>query len=276
MFTYHSNTAYTCHVDDLPDVLDGKYVAEQNRAMYVEKMGNHANEYATANYFGGFQYRADAKVLLQGWPEGAAIVERLRAGIEVPAPVSIRRKHCWTNDGELNVDRALRGDWDIAYRGTTKNPRVASPVVTLACQYGGNWKLTPQQLQWQAIAACVVVDALESAGYGVDYWAVHVSEARSSVVVTGIQVKTAGDPLRSDVVCGLLGHAGGYRAFGHMLDLSARIAVPDNLGTPQPVSLTAMERIGLTPDAIMTDSYSEVAAVANITKALATITGERP
>lgn len=68
------------------------------------------------------------------------ILEKLVAALRkrLPPAEDLRHRQEWGRDGHtLDAMRALRGDWDTAYRRTARRPRVSSPIVTLVATPGG-------------------------------------------------------------------------------------------------------------------------------------------
>jgi hypothetical protein len=93
-------------------------------------------------WYGGIASKAEAAaVLSSGWEKGATKASKLREslGVELPRAKSRRRRKVWGSEGaSLNVDRALAGDWDNAYRSTVRELRDGqSTCVTLVAGWGG-------------------------------------------------------------------------------------------------------------------------------------------
>ena len=110
---------------------------------------------------GGIASWADAENLLnKGWREGAERALALKDRIMADAPMlpkvrRNRRRQCWAAVGEsLDVDRAMRGEWDRAWRGSRREQVVGSnKCVTLNVGWGGNSHRSADELFWSG--ACM-------------------------------------------------------------------------------------------------------------------------
>ena len=121
---------------------------------------------------------ADASDLRQKagdrWAEGLELVESMVRDIEdatMPAPWCRRRRTRFSDvDGaELDLDR-LRAGQD--FWRTTHRENVAAPAnLTLCVDVAANWNRKPAELIWRGVAAIVLCERLEAAGYRVELWA---------------------------------------------------------------------------------------------------------
>lgn len=143
--------------------------------------------------------------LLQPWEKELSFMQQAAEEIRkasLAQPVSIRRQRRWSeNDGELDVDRALRGTPDLfqeSYRA--QRPRTQNVVVT--CYLGQVGSVSGLDLMWRAAAAVVAVDLLEEAGYSCEVWGHNFSRGvythAHSDCFTAYQIKEAGDPVDVD------------------------------------------------------------------------------
>lgn len=112
------------------------------------------------------------------WDEGVrqveSMVEELR-GIELPAPVSRRRRAVWADEGdEFNHDRFRSGQecWRAMRRQTYRAPQ----HVTIIAQVGGVATVPAAAFLWRGAAAIALADLLEQAGYRVTVYAANRAE----------------------------------------------------------------------------------------------------
>lgn len=143
--------------------------------------------------------------LTQPWETELGFMEKaaneIRKAIVEP-PVSIRRQRRWSeNDGELDVDRALRGTPELFHESyRAKRPRVQNVVVT--CYLGQIASVSGLDLMWRAAAAVVAVDLLEEAGYSCEVWGHNFSRgvftSERSDCFTAYRIKESGDPVDVD------------------------------------------------------------------------------
>ena len=141
------------------------------------------------------------------WPEGMAEFEKVHNEIkkDVTEPVSVKRAHVWSEtDGDIDVDRALRGEQE--YMRTTKRKGRLAPrtIILLAC-VGGMANMDCRQMTLRGATVVAVMDLLEMAGYSVECWA--WSRARNSFydktfpdAFTGYKIKEAGQEMNVESI----------------------------------------------------------------------------
>jgi hypothetical protein len=127
----------------------------------------------------------------------------------------------WREEGDaLDVDRALAGNWDTAYRSTIREWNPGVSCVTLNVAWGGNCNLTAEQLFWSGAVMVAISDILESAGFSTRInassrlWFGDYGGKKYSL--NTIVVKDHGEPLRVDALAGIVCHAGVWRSYGFM------------------------------------------------------------
>lgn len=269
---------------DLADLLTGAYVTRANRAAYTSKISeiDSLGAYGPSRWYGGIDSRATAESLMRdGWQDGAKQASALAPKLtDYVAPVkSVRRRAAWSEDGtEIHIDRAMRGEWDRAFRTSVHTASGTPRVLSLGCNFGGNAGISHEQLFWCAAQMIVATDLLEAAGYAVELHALKCNTIpNNGHVLLDVTVKQPDQPLRADAVASVFGHAGVYRSFGHVLLCSSLLAVGDGLGSPTDVRATHAEVVaeGLTDtlDYVLERAYSIQQAATNVTKALTTLTG---
>lgn len=108
------------------------------------------------------------------WKEGMEHLANARKelkGIELPVPESIRRRKSWsmeTGDG-VDIHRLYQG---IPYWRSVEGRQAQGgcPIVTVLANVGTEYGFGPEQIVWRGIAALIVTDILEDAGYRVELW----------------------------------------------------------------------------------------------------------
>jgi hypothetical protein len=277
-----------CDIADVASVLDGHTVTPANAENFEHGVLEHIRTARTSSsmrqWYGGIASMEEATALFtQGWKDGAEKAQQLAPRLQglVPPPKPIRKRMRWAEEGtELNVERALAGEWERAWRNT--GPHKMQPrVLSLACAFGGNAHRTHEELFWCAAQMIVVTMLLEEAGYSVELHALESGRTAwegSKTMLTDVLVKEAGQPLRADSVAAIFGHAGVFRTFGFALICSHAWNVGYGLGSMTPTAPllehAVEEGLALRPDYLFEAAYSLSSAAENITKALGTLTGE--
>lgn len=119
------------------------------------------------------------KALGELWQEGMDIYDkvsqRLR-DVELPRPVSIKRRGAWSEDGgdEIDLDRMRRGQ---AYWRTTHRDHRPGPMsITIVSNVAANSSKSSMEMMWRGAASVVLTNILEDAGYRVELWAAGYSQ----------------------------------------------------------------------------------------------------
>lgn len=107
------------------------------------------------------------------WAEGNAAMltaaEEIRKAIIV-TPVSIRRKRRWSeNDGDLDIDQALRGSPEL-FRESYRAHRPRTQNIVVCCYITASGCVSDYDLMWRNAAAVVACDLLEESGYACEMW----------------------------------------------------------------------------------------------------------
>ena len=104
---------------------------------------------------GGIKTLQQAKdILAVGWKPGAVRASTLMDKLEsnMPTVKTRKRRQTWMDEGDgLDIDRALAGQWDVAYRSTRREFSSGSNCVTLNVGWGGNCDMTSEQLFWSGV-----------------------------------------------------------------------------------------------------------------------------
>ena len=239
----------------------------------------------------GFRSLKDATDLTDyGWQEGSDRGAAVSLTLEgtIAAVEAIRRRPQWGDSGDmLCTDRALRGDWDIAFHSSGMMRTNGTKIVTLVGSFGGHCQRSEEELFWNGIQIVVTADILEAAGYQCEIIGANNNRQRAdgfTIGFTGITAKRAGDPLRIDQIASIFAHGGVFRTIGFELIIRTPTGVADGLGAPQmsvgeiTQSLRKLEAMGaIAPDAIVIgEAYDERSAIKNIRATLKAVTGESP
>ena len=155
---YASATDYTKTTTDASDMLKMRF--------------NRVND-LDAEWFGiqpGTVPMTTAQSLAaHGWPEG---VERIRESLdnlgEIIAPVSIRRRRVWADQGDaVDMGKVWAGNCESAWSRTARLTTRAPAVVTIWIPLSISYKAAADALFWRGAALVAVADALTTAGYSV-------------------------------------------------------------------------------------------------------------
>lgn len=181
------------------------------------------------DWLGGLQDRFEAiELLRRGWGDGASRIESLRHEFEVPAARSRKRRVEWRDNGEeLSIERAIRGDWDNAWRSSRRVWAAGSQHIELHSLIGGSAVSSAEQLFWAGATCAVVADSLEASGYTVRIvatTATYIRDKRQQLgnqgyAMSRVTVKEADMPVRTDAVASVLCHAGTFRTLGFQVKL---------------------------------------------------------
>lgn len=251
----------------------------------------YASRYrASSDWFGGLTCRKDAENLIDyGWREGTERGSAISLSLEgtISAIEAIRRRPKWGDEGDvLCTDRAMRGDWDIAFQSSGFLRTNGTKIVTIVGAFGGNWTRSAEELFWNGVQIAVVTDILEGAGYQCEVIGLNVTSHRieKTTGAIGIVAKRAGDPVRIDQLVSVFAHAAVFRTMGFEMIARCQTPVTDSLGSSD-MSAGAMtnavrklEALGaLMPDSVVIgEAFDKKSAVKNIRATLHAVTGELP
>ncbi len=226
---------------------------------------------------GSLQEASD--VLSCGWQEGASKLTGCADEIAPPMAKSRRRKPEWCDVGdELDADRAIRGDWDTAWRSSKRVWSSGPSHVTVYAPFGGGCHESADRMFWSGAAALIVVDKLEQAGYSVRLVGTHVvtSTHSNKACRNDVILKESTDPLQIDALASVLCHAGIVRTFGFSALCSVPTAIGEGLGYANSLhqSRDLFADVGELPEGaiILDSSRTREACLAEIQRVIATLT----
>jgi len=190
---------------------------------------------------------AATALLRDGWRDGVAHLDAMRARLgvtEIAPPSIIGRRQVWREEGDdIEVDRALRGDFDTAWRGTRRHrPARGRQRLTIVSPFGCNAHTAPEDYLWTGVAAVLLCDLLEGAGYAVELRGADVNVTAQHTGDTYIDVlyKRAGEPLVLATALAALAHVGIARTFGFLAVLATGGTMDSGLGKSRPDLLAEM------------------------------------
>lgn len=172
---------------------------------------------------GGIRSCQEAKALIHnGWPDGAArlkeVGQKLR-GEDLPIAIDRKRRQVWADDGDtLDIDRAMQGQWDTAYRATKRKWLPNRMNVTIMASFGINYASDKNEYFATGAAMVYLADILQTAGYAVklvacDLTGFHLTSAKSTYTSCNVVLKDFHEPLRLDLAASIVCHVGVYRSF---------------------------------------------------------------
>lgn len=215
--TYHSKLV---SFDEFANV-HSTPVSAENEKLIRKGCGTFRPDEFSRDWYGGATSQAEITgYLTNGWIAGASKLTGLVESMpELPAATSRRRKPTWADNGDdLNIDRALRGEWDTAWRTSRRVRTLGTTTIDVIALCGGNGTRSAEELFWSGASAVVICDLLESAGYQVRLTAASVCEVvgtrsagEGSYVAHVVTMKESHEPLRVDIVASILCHAGVFR-----------------------------------------------------------------
>lgn len=157
-------------------------------------------------YFDGWE---DVRRMTKAtWTDGMNRIQGMAEEIRKsspPQPVSVRRLRRWSeNDGDVDVDRAVRGD-DYCFREVHRERRPRTQNIAIMCNIGARYHVTNEQLFWRSAAAIVAIDLLEESGYSCEVWAYRIGEEtytdyKCPQHFAALRVKDAGEAVDIDLL----------------------------------------------------------------------------
>ena len=184
---------------------DGEFVYEGNRARWGE-LDKYMRELGPS-WHGlerGITSKPQvARIMNEGWSEGAARLTQALDSISIPPAQSVRRRREWGDQGdELDMQRVYNGALDQAWRRMSRRRGSGRRRVHVFTDICAPNQITADALFWRAAATVKLVDLLSKAGYNVEMSAhIRLSERRNKVHVS-YTVKPALGPLDLASVAG--------------------------------------------------------------------------
>jgi hypothetical protein len=111
------------------------------------------------------------RILREGYPEGAALVDRLyeRAQPTLPRALDFRRKLVRSDQGDsLDIHAVNRGALDRAWSTVKRRAALGTGLIRIVVDICGNADMSAEQLKWRGLAALALSRAMTKAGYSVE------------------------------------------------------------------------------------------------------------
>lgn len=169
-------------------------------------------------WFGATTVQEAADRVRKGWPEGAARIYENLAALDVPAPVSVKRRLVRGAQGdELDIHSIYRGDLDHAWSSRRRKQTRSKLTVRIVAQTNMLSNVTADEMFWRGAAIVKLCDVLTEAGYGVE-----ILGAVPCGKIYGVfqdflctyPIKHSSDPIDCDQVAGVVANAGFHRIYG--------------------------------------------------------------
>lgn len=110
----------------------------------------------------------------KGWIEGVSLYQKLKDSISIDdiafnaGFAKKKRRKVFGQDGdEIDICRYINREWDTMYLDKKTEKVKGGKYITIWANSGGNANASPERIMWRGIAAVVLVDILENAGYRV-------------------------------------------------------------------------------------------------------------
>lgn len=197
--------------------LDGRWYDESRHAARSTRRTRSVEDW----YGAPTEHEAAARVT-RGWPEGAARVLKALAELDVPAPVSVRRRLARADQGdEVDIHAVNRGNLETAWTTRRRRHARGSTTVRLIVQLNLLESMQFEQLFWRGAAVVRLADALTAAGYSVEVVGAiasyNVGGIDDGTFLATVMLKEASTPLDIESLAGTVCNAGFHRLFGFRL-----------------------------------------------------------
>ena len=157
----------------------------------------------------------------RGWKAGLTKMARVRSLVELPdqSDRSIQAQPFFSDEGdEVDIDRYLAGETECMIQFTPElTPsygRVAKVIVNLAASCG----VDSDTMYRRGAAACILIDALESAGVRCEVWVMpNTEKGRQHTFHSKVLVKRPDEHVEPDRMAFMLAHPAVMRRLGFRL-----------------------------------------------------------
>jgi len=161
--------AFNREFESFQEVIDtAKYSEANSGHTSVPLFSGKANK---SEWRGGFSGLSEYKAFVNaGWPEGGRKIREAIGSLTVPGVRSIRRQPVWSSEGDdIEIQKVYNGELDTAWRTTTRVQRQGGVShVRVVVNDTMNGDHDADDALWRGAVGCVLVDALEEAGYRVE------------------------------------------------------------------------------------------------------------
>lgn len=183
---------------------------------HVESLGNGTTNWNRGAWthgesFTGTKDMASAiKLCRDGWPQGAATVERLRDKINASNPVGQRMVRYDVAGAMPSIPRALSGN-PLNMRRVDNAKLRRRPVLTLLSDMTANGGISQAAITNRAAVVAAVIDAIEAKGFACQVITFECSSDCGIVQIVAATVKESYSPADVGRLAFGLGHASMFR-----------------------------------------------------------------
>lgn len=132
---------------------------------------DHPGPYRGPAWYGVSTLDDTKRILREGYPEGAALVDKLYDAVapNLPRAVDFRRHRVRADQGDsLDIHAVNRGTLDKAWETVKRKAKQGTGLIRIAVDICGNGDVTTERLKWRGIAALALCRAMTKAGYSVE------------------------------------------------------------------------------------------------------------
>lgn len=152
-------------------ISDGKCVNpanKQNLDSFRNNVGHGWCGTATSMKEGETPTQTTLRLIREGWDEGVRLMDSVAGSVEIPTPLSIRRRNVWSDQGdEVEMQRVWQGQLDTAWRRVAKPLGMGPKRVRVVIDSIASGGEDEAKMRWRGVAAMKLADALINAGYSV-------------------------------------------------------------------------------------------------------------
>jgi hypothetical protein len=111
---------------------------------------------------------ATMRLIREGWTAGVDLMQQVAASVDVPTPMSVRRRSVWSDQGdEVEMQRVWNGSIESAWRRMRRAESLGPRRVRILVDSIASGALESDVMRWRGVAAMRLADALITAGYSV-------------------------------------------------------------------------------------------------------------
>lgn len=196
-------TTYTYDsISELLTATNQPYKNDKNKAFTAGNMGGGEGWICGDRKSISTVAEATAELAKGTFDAGVERLETLAAKMDLPTPVSVRRRNQRGPEGdELCMDRMRQGDVDTMWTRCVRQTTVSPARVRIGVMISGSCILDSKKMAWRGVAALALSRVLDEAGYTSEVVACSRSKLRLAGGALGddefvdVVIKSAGAPL---------------------------------------------------------------------------------
>ena len=143
------------------------------------------------------------------------IAEALTDGVNIPPVKSTRRKARWSDNGcEVEMQRVWSGQFDQAFRRTTRESAKAPSKIRIVCENAVTGGTDATSAFWTGAAAVALADILSAAGHNVEIVNVLNLTNQGQRIRAWLVIKDSQTPMSIASVAGTTALIGFFRCIG--------------------------------------------------------------